>query len=207
MKDKGLYLYPLIVRIWHGINAICIIMLIFSGVSMQYSSMDYPLIRFDIAVKMHNIFGVITLISYVYFFIGNIVTGNVKHYKHEVKGMTSRLVRQGTYYISGYFKGEPKPFPLHKDSKFNPLQHIAYVFTMFLVFPMVVISGLALLFPEIIVNRIFNWSGIQVTAFAHVFFGLLVFVFLLVHIYVASIGNKPLKNYKSIITGVHEEES
>lgn len=205
MSDKQLYLYPLWVRIWHGTNALSIIILIISGISMQYSSVDQPLIRFDIAVKLHNSFGVITLISYVIFFIANIATGNIIHYKQKFKGMLDRLVMQGTYYVKGYFKGEDKPFPLSKKSKFNPLQHIAYLTTMYVFLPMVCISGLALMFPEIIMNRVFNWSGIQATAFVHVFFGTLIFVFLLVHLYVASIGKHPLKNYKSIINGYHEK--
>lgn len=204
MNDKQLFLYPVWVRIWHGVNALCIIVLIISGLSMQYSSIDNSFIRFAVAVKMHNISGIITLFSYLIFVVGNIVTGNGKHYRQELKGMMSRLIIQGTYYVDGYFKGEPKPFIVTEKKKFNPLQHIAYAFAMYLFLPMVIVSGIALLYPEMIVNQIFNWSGIQVTAFVHVLFGTLIFVFLLVHLYVASIGKHPLKNYKSIVNGMHD---
>lgn len=204
MSNHQLYLYPIWVRVWHGINALCIILLIISGLSMQYSSVDYTFISFSTAVKLHNIAGVTTVFSYVVFIIANIITGNANHYKQKFQGMVNRLVKQGEYYLFGYFRGEPKPFPISDKNKFNPLQHVAYVSAMYIFLPMVVVSGLALLYPEMIVNRIFNWSGIQVTAFVHVFFGILIFVFLLVHLYVASIGKKPLQNYKSIITGMHE---
>lgn len=205
MSDKQLYLFPVWVRIWHGINALSILIMIISGLSMQYSSVEHTFIRFDIAVKLHNIFGILTVINYLFFFVANILSGNIIHYHQELKGMMERLMKQTMFYVVGYFKKEKKPFTLNEKQKFNPLQHIAYATTMYLFVPMVCLTGMALMFPEMIVNVIFKWSGIQVTAFVHVFFGTLIFVFLIVHLYVASIGRNPLKNYKSIITGYHDD--
>ena len=52
--SKKVYLYPVWIRIWHLANAILFLILILSGLCMQYSNPQYPVIRFDIAVAMHN---------------------------------------------------------------------------------------------------------------------------------------------------------
>lgn len=205
MSEDKLYLYPTWVRVWHAINAISILVLIYTGLSMQYGNINNPFIRFDQTIRLHNFFGVLMVISYLGFLILNTVFGNIKHYKQHLSGMLARLTVQATYYLSGYFKGEPKPFKISEKNKFNPLQHIAYVIAMYVFVPIMALSGLALLYPDMIVERIFNLSGIQVTAFVHVLMGIFLVLFLLVHLYVASIGKHPLKNYKSIVTGYHEE--
>jgi thiosulfate reductase cytochrome b subunit len=101
------------------------------------------------------------------------------------------------------FKSEESPFPVSEKRKFNPLQKYAYIFVMYVFFPLLIITGTALLFPEIIMEQVFSISGILLTAVLHGILGFFVFIFLLVHIYVASMGKSPGENYKSIITGWH----
>lgn len=204
MSKHKIYLYPKWVRIWHAINALAIIALIVTGVSMQYSSLDQP-IRFDRAVMIHNICGTVIALNYVYFLFANILTGNMKAYIFNMKGLADRLIIQSKYYLFGYFKGEPKPFPISKKEKFNPLQKLAYTSTMYFFVPMVIVTGIALLFPEIIFEQFFNMSGIQVTAVTHASIGFFISIFLIIHLYVASVGKNPLRNFKSIITGYHED--
>lgn len=205
MANEKIYLYPKWLRVWHGVNALCIILLIFSGISMQYSGEKLTILRFDIAVSVHNISGIIVAVNYLLFIIGNIVTVNGLQYKLQIKGLKDRLVKQSAYYLSGYFKNENKPFPISVENKFNPLQRVSYIGAMYVLVPLVIISGIALLYPEIIVNRIFNISGIQLTAIFHSIIGFFISIFLIIHLYVASVGKNPLKNYRSIMTGYHEE--
>ena len=80
MATKKIYLYPLWLRIWHHVNAVLMLALILTGVSMQYSNPDYPLIRFDIAVSVHNISGILLTLSYFYFFLGILFTSIGRHY-------------------------------------------------------------------------------------------------------------------------------
>ncbi|HKL67638.1 MAG TPA: cytochrome b/b6 domain-containing protein, partial [Bacteroidales bacterium] len=80
---KRLYLYPKWIRFWHLVNAILFLILIFTGIGMQYASADrsFSLVSFENAVAWHNVAAVILTFNYVYFVIGNIVTSNSKHYK------------------------------------------------------------------------------------------------------------------------------
>lgn len=205
MEKHKLYLYPLWLRIWHGINAICIILLMITGLSMQFGNIEYPLIPFKLAVNMHNVAGSLTVVSYAFFIVGNFLSDNGMHYRFRVKGFIDRFRKQINYYVKGYFKNEPKPFPITQESKFNPLQRGSYAFAMYVFMPITVITGIGLFFPDLIFDRMLFMSGVQFTAVTHSIFGFFISVFLLIHLYVASIGKKPLANYRSIVNGYHED--
>src|SRR5690554_4455652 len=168
MENSGkLYLYPLWLRIWHGINAICIILLILSGVSLHYAGRSFLLIDFQLAIGIHNISGLLLSMNYLLFLFGNMFTGNGRNYRIKVKGLMGMLQKQITYYVSGMFKGSEPPYPVTLKRKFNPLQKYAYIFTLYIVLPVLILSGFALLFPEIIIEQIFKVSGIMLTAVIH----------------------------------------
>ncbi len=200
-NDK-IYFYPLWLRIWHGINAAGIILLIITGLSMQ-SGKGASFINFGTAIKLHNISGAIVGINYLLFLIGNIVTNNSKFYMVKFKGFLKRPIKQAQYYIWGMFHGMKAPFPLSEKRKFNPLQKYFYILVMYIAVPLVIITGFTLLFPEIIIEKIYNVSGVLITAVLHSALGFIISVFLVIHLYVSSIGKSPLKNFKSIITGWH----
>ena len=201
---ERLYLYPLWLRLWHAINAIMFLVLIATGISMQYSNPDAPLIRFDLAVSYHNIAGVIVSINYLIFLAGNLATGNGRHYRIMFEGFFKRLIQQMDYYLRGHFKKEKAPFPVTSERKFNPLQQATYVGTMYLLVPLIIITGLALLFPETIANRIGNFSGIYLTALLHATVGFLLSLFLVIHLYFCTMGATPLSNFKGMASGWHE---
>ena len=105
---EKLYLYPLWLRIWHGINAICIIVLIVSGISLHYSGRSLILLEFQSAITWHNYAGFILSLSYFVFFFGNLLTKNGKYYRVKIQGLDKRLKKQILYYLSGMFKGDRK---------------------------------------------------------------------------------------------------
>lgn len=204
MSESGkIYFYPVWLRIWHGINALGIITLIVSGISMQ-SSVNNGVIQFNTMISVHNITGVVVSLSYVFYFIANIVSKNIRFYHIKPKGFLKRPIKQAQYYIWGMFNGMEKPFPLSEKRKFNPLQKYFYVLVMYLAVPLVIVSGFALLFPEIIIERIYNISGVLITAVVHSAMGFFISIFLIIHLYVASIGKSPLENFKSIVNGWHK---
>lgn len=200
--NSKIYFYPLWLRIWHGINAIGIIILIITGFSMQSGS-ENPVIPFNVSVNLHNISGIIISLNYLLFFIGNIVTKNSSFYIIKPKNFIKRPLKQAYYYLFGMFRGKKAPYPLSEKRKFNPLQKYSYVVVMYVAVPLVIISGFALLFPELIIETVYNVSGILLTAVLHSAMGFFISIFLLIHIYVSSIGKSPADNFKSIINGWH----
>lgn len=200
-----IYFYPLIIRIWHLINAIGILLLIFTGISLQYSNPEYPFMRFDLAIKIHNYSGVILSVNYLLFFFGNIITGNVKHYYIKFRGWVNRLSKQVIYYSFGIFKGAQPPFPITETNKFNPLQRMSYSVIMYFFIPVLIFTGFGLLFPDIIPQKVFGVVGLLFIDLFHIISAFIATVFLFVHLYFITIGKTPLKNFKSIFTGWHED--
>ena len=204
MSTERLYLYPIWLRFWHFVNALLCLILIITGVSMQFSAPTVTLVNFDTSVAIHNIAGIVLTISYAIFFIGNLFTFNGSQYQIVYQGLFKRLMTQARFYMFGLFKGENPPFPISKENKFNPLQRFSYVFIMYLFVPVVFISGWALLYPETIPAVILGTSGLHLTDLFHIISGFIISFFMLIHIYFCTIGGKPSKNFRSIITGYHE---
>jgi len=204
MREERIYLYPRWVRWWHLLNALFCLFLIFTGISMQFSNPQVPLIRFDLAVSIHNIFGILLIISYLFFFTANLLTWNGKYYKIDFHGFYERLMTQFRYYLRGLFKGEYPPFPITKAMKFNPLQQFTYVLTMYIMVPIIVVSGLGLLYPDAIPTKILGLSGLHLTDLFHILTGFIISMFMCVHVYFCTIGKTSVSNFKSMITGYHE---
>jgi len=204
MTTKKIYVYPVWVRLWHVLNAVCFILLILTGMSLHFTTTEGNFIRFDISVAIHNVAAIIITFNYGYFVMGNIVSSNGKHYKNWRKNLATNLWRQGRFYAFGIFKKEPHPFPVSEDNKFNPLQKIAYVIVMYLGMPLLIISGLGLLFPETIAYTVFGVSGLLLTDILHITMGFVLSLFLLIHIYLCTLGEKPLSLFKGMINGYHD---
>jgi thiosulfate reductase cytochrome b subunit len=203
-----MYLYPKWIRAWHILNAILFIILIVTGLSMQYTGKkDYVLVvGFEAAVKWHNAAAVILTVNYIVFVIANIITRNGKYYNISRRNFFSDLFKQLRYYSWGMFRGEKHPFPVTMERKFNPLQKISYILTMYLALPLVIISGFGLLFPEIVVTRFFGVSGMILTDLLHIAMGFFLSLFLIIHVYTCTLGSKPTTLFKGMITGYHASE-
>lgn len=202
MKDK-VYLYPIWVRVWHMINALLYLALIFTGLSLQYSSADFSLIPFSLAVSIHNIAGIILFVNYIFYLTGNRFTSNGMYYQFHITGMFDRVMKQMRYYSYGIFKNEKSPFPISKERKFNPLQKLTYAIVMYMFFPAIVFTGFGLFFPDILPDKIFGFSGIHIIDLFHIITGFALSVFMVIHVYFCTIGKTPLANFKSMINGWH----
>jgi thiosulfate reductase cytochrome b subunit len=203
-----MYLYPIWVRLWHLFNAILILVLIVTGISMQYTDKQDAvlMIGFARAVKWHNIAAVLLTINYIFFVTGNLFTDNGRFYKIRKENFISDLWKQMKYYSVGMFKGEKHPFPVTPDRKFNPLQKLTYVLAMYVAFPLLIISGLGLLFPETMISRFLGISGMILTDILHITMGFFLSVFMIIHIYTCTLGARPTSLFKSMLSGYHVSE-
>ncbi|MDP4222527.1 MAG: cytochrome b/b6 domain-containing protein [Bacteroidota bacterium] len=203
-----MYLYPVWVRLWHLFNAILVITLMITGISMQYTGghENALIVGFGRAVKWHNIAAILLIISYFLFLAGNIFTGNGKYYRIKRENFLSDLGKQFRFYAWGMFRGEKHPFPVTLEEKFNPLQKLTYVLAMYVAVPMMIITGSGLLFPETVITRFLGVSGMIITDILHITVGFLISLFMIVHIYTCTLGAKPTSLFKSMLSGYHESE-
>lgn len=206
--SHNIYLYPKWVRGWHILNALLFLVLIVTGLSMQYTEVQdsFPVIGFAWAVKWHNFAAVILTFNYIFFVTGNLLTKNGRYYRISKQNFWSDLWTQLKYYSRGMFRGEKHPFPVTQLRKFNPLQKFTYFLAMYLAMPLLIISGLGLLFPEITINKFLGVSGLIFTDLLHVTTGFLLSLFMIIHIYTCTLGSSPSALFKGIITGYHETD-
>ena len=204
MKDNHvpIYLYPVWIRLWHLLNAVMCLTLIITGLSIQFSVPTLS-VKFSVAVAIHNVAGIILSINYIIFFVGNLFTRNGAYYVFEVRGFFRRLKSQFHHYTIGVFKNEPAPFPVSEESKFNPLQQVSYVVVMYTIVPLLIISGIGLLYPALTINGLIGISGLDFTDLLHLFCGFIVSIFMCVHIYFCTFGKTAISNFKSILNGYH----
>jgi thiosulfate reductase cytochrome b subunit len=203
----SIYLYPIWVRLWHAFNALMFLLLIFTGLSMQYSNPEYPFIRFDIAVTIHNICGIFLSLNYLVIFLGNIVTGNGNFYRIRIKGFAKEMMTQARYYLFGIFRGEKAPYPINGERKFNPLQKISYVAVLYFLIPIIIITGFAMIYPELIfAKKIFGTSGLHLTDLLHIVTGFILSLFMFIHIYLCTIGKPAGSHFRAMLSGWHHSE-
>ncbi len=203
-----MYLYPVWIRIWHVVNALLFLVLIFTGLSMQYTDLENSkyIVGFAKAVKWHNAAAMVLVANYIVFVVGNAFTGNGKYYRFRKENLWSDLIVQAKYYSYGIFKGEKHPFPVTEERKFNPLQKFTYILAMYIAMPLLIISGFVLLFPELAVRNIFGISGLVLNDILHISMGFLLSIFMIVHIYTCTLGSKPGSLFRGIISGYHSSD-
>jgi thiosulfate reductase cytochrome b subunit len=200
-----MYLYPKWIRIWHLINAAMFIILIITGISMHYASKENALYVAETAkdVRWHNFAAVILILNYIWYVMGNILTANGKYYRIERKDFFSNLNKQFKFYKIGMFKGEKHPFPVTEEQKFNPLQKFTYVLTMYVAFPLLILSGIGLMLPGSDTGSFAAIGGFHII---HIIMGFLFSIFLIIHIYTCTLGDKPTSLFRGIISGYHVSE-
>src|SRR5450759_1706536 len=203
-----MYLYPKWIRAWHLINAVMFLILIITGLSMQYTDKENTayVVGFAKAVKWHNFAAIVLVFNYIIFVSGNLLTQNGRYYRLGEKGFLSNLKMQLKYYSWGMFNGEKHPFPVTEKRKFNPLQKLTYVLAMYLAIPLLIISGMGLLLPEITIKTLFGISGLILTDILHITMGFLLSIFMIIHIYTCTLGAKPTSLFWGMISGYHRED-
>lgn len=203
-----MYLYPKWLRAWHFLNALLFIILIVTGLSMQYTDLDNSnyVVGFAKAVKWHNYAAFLLTTSYVFFIIGNAFTKNGRYYRINSENFWYDLMKQLRYYSFGMFRGEKHPFPVTEERKFNPLQKVTYVLAMYLGMPLLIISGFVLLFPEVAFDNVFGMSGLVLNDILHIATGFLLSIFMIIHIYTCTLGAKPSSLFWGMISGYHRSE-
>ncbi|MFH0823304.1 MAG: cytochrome b/b6 domain-containing protein [Pseudomonadota bacterium] len=199
LPTETILLHPIVERIWHWTQALCIVMLVITGVLIHWPE-RFPG-WFEWAVRMHNWFGWGAVIAFVVWLIYNLGTGRISHYIPKAWEIPGGMITQARFYGYGIFKHEPHPYAPSEDNKFNPLQKIAYLQFQLLLLPLLLISGILYMYPETFKGAINAMGGPAVLAVIHYILGGLFAAFLVAHIYLATTGETIGENFKAIITG------
>lgn len=197
MPIEKRYLYTLPVRCWHWLNALCFAALIISGCALHWVSA-----KFSLWVDVHNIAGVSLCVIWLGFILVAIC-GNGHHFRVCWQGIVGRLIRQTRYYLYGIFRGEPHPEHASPASKFNILQQLGYIGVMFLLLPLLMVTGLLMMYPGYTPETLFALPGKQVVAWLHYALAAVMVAFIIVHLYLCSTGDTPGALIKGMLDGFH----
>jgi len=201
-----IFLHPLLVRIWHWVNAVGFIVLIITGIQIRYREIA-NFGTFKAAVEIHNFFGFVVILDFLLWLAYYVLTGKIRMYVPlNLKKFLKGALKQARYYGYGLFIGEENPHHATADNKFNPLQQAAYFMIMLLLMPLQLISGVLLWDIKAFADWIGLLGGLKVVDMVHVavFFFLAAFFF--VHVYLTTLGTTPLEHIKAMFTGYEELE-
>lgn len=202
---KKVYIHPLPVRIWHWINALCFLILIATGVQIRYLDL-VQLLPFKTAVTIHNWTGFV-LIGDFFLWLGfYLFTDKISVYLPEMnpKKYFEDAWRQIKFYGYGIFLGEDNPHHPTIYHKFNALQIMMYQIIMLLLLPILFVSGL-LLWD---LKRFSYWvdllGGVRVVDTVHVLLFIVFTGFLIMHLYLITLGRTRSEHIKAMLTGYEE---
>jgi thiosulfate reductase cytochrome b subunit len=204
---ERIYINPLPVRIWHGLNAIGFVLLIATGLQIRYLDLMHVL-SFRWAVILHNWIG-FALIANFFVWLGfYLFTDKIKVYHPELNPQKyfADSWKQIQFYGYGIFRGEANPHRPNAYRKFNPLQSMMYQIIMMFLVPMQFFTGLVLWDVTRFGAVVESLGGLRVVDTIHVLLFIVFSGFIIVHIYLGSLGHTRLAHFKAMVTGYEEVE-
>ena len=200
---KRIYLHPLPLRIWHWANALMVILLVITGIQLRISGVA-SLRPHDPFLLIHKYAGWAMAASWVIWVVYGLISDHLRRHYLFKKGDFRGTFRQAKFYLISIFKGEENPFQPSPDGKFNPLQKLAYGSVMALFAPILVFTGL--LFSDIPFFRkyILLWNIVGVINAIHVMAAYVILLYLVFHVYMATLGPTVFSHSKAMILGYEE---
>lgn len=202
-----LYVNPLPVRIWHWTNAIGFVLLILTGLQIRYVG-QFDLLSFRSAVVLHNWIGFVLIANFFIWLGFYLFTDKIKVYHPELSPVKyfKASFRQMQYYGYGIFRGDPNPHHVSVYRKFNALQSMMYQIIMMLVVPLQFVTGVLLWDVARFGTVVERLGGVRVVDTVHVLLFIFFCGFIIVHVYLASLGHTPSAHFKAMITGYEDVE-
>lgn len=200
-----LYIHPLPVRIWHWTNALGFVLLIATGLQIRYLDL-FQLMSFRTSVVLHNWIGFVLMANFFIWLGFYLFTDKIKVYHPELSPTKyfKASFRQMEFYGYGIFKGDPNPHHPSAYAKFNALQSMLYQIIMMLLVPLQFFTGLLLWDVTRFSSMVDLFGGVRVVDTIHVLLFILFCGFIIVHVYLASLGHTPSAHFKAMITGYEE---
>lgn len=209
MKHKEMvYLTPMPVRIWHWLNAFGIVTLCITGLQIRFPEYVSVFGAYKAAIRLHNTAGAVVSVSYMLWLMYYLVVAKslMKLYMPTLDDLKTGIFRQAFFYFLTYFLGKPNPHHSTPDSKFNPMQKATYLVIMFILLPMVIFTGVLLMYIAPLREVLLVLGGIKMLIGTHFLLSCCFTAFLFVHIYLATLGHTPLAHFKPMWNGWEEEE-
>jgi len=197
MTERLVKVYSRFERFWHWVQMALIMALLVTGAGLHGL---HNLLPFQAAVTIHTFAAFALIVLWIFAIFWHLTTGTWRHYMPT----TSGLFRVARFYAYGVFVGEHHPYRKAYWRKHNPLQVATYLALKLILFPAIWISGLAYLtynFWERQPNAPFI---LELVANVHLLAAYAIAAFIIVHVYLLTIGEGFVYHLKPMITGFDE---
>lgn len=151
---------PLWVRILHWAIAVLFLLLIISGITQHFATVQSSLINYSIATTLHELGGIVLSIVYVVFLLAIFITGYWRRFFPRTRTLWQLVWQQSQFYGR------------------NPT-------TVFLVVPLLIITGLWYYFPDYAPTAVLGFDGLWTVAMCHYVIGVLATAYTIGHIFMA----------------------
>lgn len=207
-EKKRVYLQPTPVRIWHWLNAFGFITLCITGVQIRFPQHVTIFDSYRSAILLHNTAGLVVAVSFsLWFFYYVLVARSVtKIYIPNKDDLQNGLVRQAKFYLLTYFLGWENPHHATPQDKFNPMQKSAYLAIMFVLVPLISLTGIMLTNVAFLRDFVVLIGGLKILMNIHFLLACSLGAFLFTHVYLATLGHTFFAYFKPMWTGWEEEE-
>lgn len=197
MSKRQVKVYPRFERLWHWTQMALIVVLMVTGFGLNGV---HSLIPFGPAVMLHTSAALVLLAVWIFATFWLFTTGTWRQFLPRIDGM----IAVARFYAWGVFKGEKHPYEKQFWRKHNPLQAATYFVLKWLIFPAVWSTGLLYLsynFWEPMPN---SGVWIEIIANIHLLAGYVVATFVILHVYLLTVGHGFRHHVKPMISGFDE---
>ncbi len=201
---KKIHLHPLTLRIWHWANALMVILLLITGIELRIPGVAALPVNSP-ALLVHRYTGWSMAISFLFWFVYSLMSGNLSRHYRIRRGDLRGIFRQTKFYLFSIFRGKENPFHASPGERFNPLQKIAYGTVMCVLTPIVVVTGL--FFSDTLFFRkyLLLLNAMKALDAIHVMVAYLFALYLIIHLYMATLGRKASSHIRAMVLGYEEE--
>ena len=200
---KRIYLHPLPLRIWHWLNAVTVILLLLTGFQYRIPGLANLLPR-NFSLELHRWVGIAMTALWAFWLIYGLSSGALRRDYRLRRDDLGGVVAQMKFYLISIFRGEKNPFLPTMEARFNPLQKLTYCFIMGMFIPIMIVTGLLYFNAFSISGHLLFVGAIEIMVALHVA-GLYVFAaFLVIHIYMTTLGATVFSHIKAMIVGYED---
>jgi thiosulfate reductase cytochrome b subunit len=175
------------IRLWHWLTALSFILLTITGIILHFGGPEGAAVSYDTATTLHDVSGTFMAVLYGFYLAFMIGTGYWRRYVPSGEKFWDGLQAQVIFYTVG---SERKPHTEPTaDSRFNVLQQLSYLIVVFALLPLLSVTGLLYLYyPALVPEIVLGLGGLWPLALAHYAIGILGAAYLVVHVYMATVG-------------------
>jgi len=194
MAERLVKVYSVFNRVWHWSQVGSIFVLLFTGLRVMGL---HSLIPFKAAVVLHTAAALALLLLWAFATFWLFTTGAWRQFIPTRTGLRAVL----RFYAWGVFRGEEHPYQKRLRQRHNPLQAASYLALKLVLFPAIWSTGIVYLLHGAWMHLDPGGQGLWLVANLHVLAGFAIAAFVVVHVYLLTIGHGFREHVRPMITG------